>query len=68
MGIDRGSEGETGSTVVFYHIFPMPNLNIAFDGKSSLELLEFVRKYKDIFSSGNIIIKLNDLLAEMGIE
>ena len=46
----------------------MPNLNIAFDGKSSLELLEFVRKYKDIFSSGNIIIKLNDLLAEMGIE
>ena len=68
MGIDRGSEGKTGSTVVFYHIFPMPNLNIAFDGKSSLELLELVQRYKGIFSSGNIFIKVNDLLAEIGIE
>ena len=46
----------------------MPKLNIAFDGKTSLALREFVAKYSDIFASGDIYLKVNDLLAEIGIE
>ncbi|MBP9811982.1 orotidine-5'-phosphate decarboxylase [Candidatus Gracilibacteria bacterium] len=46
----------------------MPKLNIAFDGKTPDELKNFIHENKEIFAGGNIHIKLNDLIAETGIE
>ncbi len=46
----------------------MHALNIAFDGKSSSELKEFISKNRELFSSWGIHIKVNDLLSEIGIE
>lgn len=46
----------------------MPKLNIAFDGKSSTELKKFISENREIFASGNLHIKINDLLAELGID
>ena len=42
----------------------MSQLNIAFDGKSPHELLEFVKNNQEIFSKGKVHIKINDMLAE----
>jgi orotidine-5'-phosphate decarboxylase len=46
----------------------MPKLNIAFDGKSREELKKFISENREIFVSKDIHIKLNDLIAEIGIE
>ena len=43
----------------------MHSLNIAFDGKSPEELKNFIHENKEIFASGNIHIKLNDLIADI---
>jgi hypothetical protein len=46
----------------------MHSLNIAFDGRSAQELKEFISGNRDTFSSKNVQIKLNDLIALIGIE
>jgi urease gamma subunit len=46
----------------------MPKLNIAFDGKSSQELIQFISENREIFTSKDLHIKLNDMIAEIGIE
>ena len=46
----------------------MSQLNIAFDGKSPDELLEFVKTNMESFSTGKVHIKINDMLAEIGLE
>jgi hypothetical protein len=47
----------------------MPNLNIAFDGKTPQELKDFISGNREILiSNASIYIKLNDLIAEIGID
>lgn len=44
-------------------------LNIAFDGKTPSELKSFIIIHREIFLSyPNLTIKINDLIAEIGIE
>ncbi len=50
----------------------MPVLNIAFDGKTAQELITFIMaRVQDVgievFNTGKINIKVNDLLEEIGI-
>lgn len=48
-------------------------LNIAFDGKSSEELITFLKKQVEVlggevFNSWKVLIKVNDLLSEIGLQ
>lgn len=46
----------------------MPKINIAFDGKSGEELKKFIFENREVFVSKNLHIKLNDLIADIGIQ
>lgn len=46
----------------------MPKINIAFDGKSREELKNFIFENREVFLSKNLHIKLNDLIADIGIQ